>query len=67
MNEFDKETYFHLKENIKESLKNIKNIKNIKIRIHNIDSTLLRLPEKNYDLILCDPPWGGNDYKQNKQ
>lgn len=37
-----------------------------KIKTHNIDSTTILDDTLKYDLILFDPPWGGNDYKQGK-
>ena len=39
---------------------NTKPFKNIKT--HNEDSTTML--SKFYDLVLIDPPWGGDEYKQ---
>ena len=50
--EIDPNVYKDLVENVKK----YKNIKTI-----NGDST--KLMDDFYDIILCDPPWGGADYK----
>ena len=70
-NEFDKTRYKYLKSN----LKNASKFYEFNSRTFNKDAnkffdktsnTLSKLPRDHYTLIYMDPPWGGVDYKNQK-
>ena len=68
-NEYDSTTFEYLKNNIKEYKKTLEHKYHANVNFYNSDITnLLKRLNNNIkiDIIYIDPPWGGKDYKTNR-